>query len=122
MRSCRPSKARTQQLDARARRMRHAATTSEALVFEAVRGGKLGVTFRRQVPLLGRYIADLFASEARLVVEIDGPYHRERREADARRDRALERAGYTVLRLEEELVMRDLPSALARIRAAIGRG
>ena len=122
MRSFRPSKARTQQLDQRARRMRHVSTTSEALVFEAVRGGKLGVTFRRQVPLLGRYIADLFASAVRLVVEIDGPYHRERREADARRDRALERAGYTVLRLEEELVMCDLPSALARIRTAIGRG
>jgi very-short-patch-repair endonuclease len=99
--------------------MRRVPTTSEARVFEAVRGGRLGVTFRRQVPLLGKYIVDLFASAVRLVVEIDGPYHRERREADARRDRALERAGYTVLRLEEELVMHDLPSAMAKIHAAI---
>ena len=30
-------------------------------------------------------------------------------------------AGYTVLRLEAEMVMRDLPSALARIRAALSQ-
>jgi len=98
--------------------MRRAPTTSEARLFAALRGGQLGVAFRRQVPLLGRFIVDLLAPQLRLVVEVDGGYHEQR--ADARRDRALARAGYTVLRLEAELVMSDLPAAVARVRAAPG--
>ena len=86
----------------RAHSMRRAPTTSEALFFQAVRAGRLGVSFRRQVPLLGRFIVDLFASEIGLVVEIDGGYHVARVDADARRDRALARAGYHVVRVPAE--------------------
>jgi very-short-patch-repair endonuclease len=99
--------------------MRHAPTASEARLFEAIRGGRLGVTFRRQVPVLGRFIGDLLASEVKLIVEIDGGYHAERAAADARRDRALVEAGYRVVRLEEELVMRDVEAAVARVAAEI---
>jgi len=109
---------RSQLLEQRATHMRRAPTTSEARLFAALRGGQLGVAFRRQVPLLGRFIVDLLAPQLRLVVEVDGGYHEQR--ADARRDRALARAGYTVLRLEAELVMSDLPAAVARVRAAPG--
>jgi very-short-patch-repair endonuclease len=99
--------------------MRHAPTLSEAKLFEAVRGGRLGVSFRRQVPLAGRFIADLYASEVRLVVEVDGRYHAERARADARRDRAFGRLGIHVLRLDAELVMRDLDAAVEHIRAEV---
>ena len=105
-------------LEARARQMRLARTPSEERLFEALRGRRLGVAFRRQVPI-GRFIVDLLAPEVRLVVEVDGAYHARRRGADARRDRALARAGYRVLRLEAELVVRDLPAAVARVRAEI---
>lgn len=47
-----------QLLAARARSMRFGATESEARLWAELRGGKLGVRFRRQVPLLGRYVAD----------------------------------------------------------------
>ena len=99
--------------------MRRAPTSSEALLFEALRGGALGVSFRRQVPLLGRYIVDLLAPAVRLVVEVDGGYHGTRHAPDARRDRALGRAGYAVLRLEADLVMRELPVAVERVRLAL---
>jgi very-short-patch-repair endonuclease len=55
----------------------------------------------------------------KLVVEVDGEYHAPRRSADARRDRVLRRLGYRVLRLEAELVVRDVELALARIRGAL---
>jgi very-short-patch-repair endonuclease len=42
------------------------------------------------------------------------------RGADARRDVRLARLGYRILRLEAKLVMRQLPLALERIRAALG--
>ena len=99
--------------------MRHASTPSEELLFRAVRGRQLGVVFRRQVPVAGRYIADLLAPEARLIVEVDGGWHGARRAADERRDRALARAGYRVLRLPVKLIARELPVAVERIRQAL---
>ncbi|HXX67998.1 MAG TPA: DUF559 domain-containing protein [Polyangiaceae bacterium] len=65
------------------------------------------------------YIADLLAPSLGLVVEIDGASHRARQKADARRERALARAGYRVLRIDAELVMGDLDEAVARVRRAI---
>ena len=59
-------------LSERAIGMRHAPTPSEARLFEAVRGGRLGVAFRRQVPVLGSYIVDLLAPEVRLVSHVSG--------------------------------------------------
>ena len=81
----------------------------------------MGVVIRRQVPLLGRFIADFLAPTQRLVIEVDGAYHGERGRADSRRDAALERAGYRVIRIEASLVVGDIESALASIRAALGR-
>jgi very-short-patch-repair endonuclease len=102
----------------RAQQMRHSATPSENVLWQSLRACKLGVAFRRQVPL-GRYIADFFAREVGLAIEVDGPYHSDRRRADERRDAALGRMGYRVLRLEAELVLRNLPEALKRIRAVL---
>ena len=119
--SSRPSVARERELAGRAGVMRHAPTASEQRLFGALRGGRLGVAFKRQVPVLGRYIVDLLATEVKLVVEVDGAYHQERACADARRDRALERAGYRVVRLEAELVMRDLGEAVRRVSEEIAR-
>jgi len=100
--------------------MRRAPTTSEAALFQLVRCGKLGVRFRRQVPL-GRFIADLFAPTVGLVVEIDGGYHCTCVAGDARRDLALKRAGLHVLRLDAQLVMDHPERAVGLIMAAIER-
>jgi len=106
-------------LAARARLMRFEPSEAEALLWAELRGGRLGVAFRRQVPVCGRYVADFLAREARLVVEVDGGYHSRRTGADARRDEALRRAGYRVLRLPAELVLRELAVAVARVREAL---
>jgi len=105
-------------LEERARALRDSPTPSEALLWRALRGRQLGVAFRRQV-LIGRYIVDFVAPAARLVVEVDGSFHDDRRHADERRDAALVSGGYRVLRLEAQLVLGALPLAVARIRAAL---
>ena len=111
--------ARVALLDERARGMRASLTPSEALLWARIRGRRLGVVFRRQVPLLGRFIADFLAPAERLVIEVDGGYHAEQARADARRDAVLARAGYRVLRLDAALVMRDIEAAVSRVRAAL---
>jgi very-short-patch-repair endonuclease len=103
----------------RAHSMRFAPTESEAQLWGAIRARRLDVVFKRQVPI-GGHIVDFLAPSARLVVEVDGGYHSNRRTADGRRDRALGRWGYTVLRLSAEVVLNDLPGALAQIHAALG--
>jgi len=99
--------------------MRTAGTVSEQRLWLHLRSRQLGVSFKRQVPLGGRFIVDFLASSAKLAVEIDGPYHAHRAAPDASRDRALARLGYRVLRLEAELVVGSMPEALARIRDAL---
>ena len=99
--------------------MRHAPTPSEAALWRLLSARKLGVAFRRQVPLAGRYIADYLAPSARLVIEVDGASHRHRSHADARRDRVLARLGYRILRLEAGLVLQQPALAIARIQAAL---
>jgi very-short-patch-repair endonuclease len=98
--------------------MRQSPTDSEARLWRALHSSQLGVAFRRQVPLLG-FIADFYAPSVRLIVEVDGGYHARRVTADARRNRKLERAGHRVLRLQAELVMRDLPAALLAVQRAL---
>ena len=66
--------------------MRSAPTSSEQLLWSELRASRLGVTFKRQVPLLGRFIVDFFAPVARLVIEVDGAWHESRLRADERRD------------------------------------
>ena len=106
----------------RAHAMRHAPTRSEAALWRLLSGGKLGVGFRRQVPLGGRYVADFLAPSARLVVEVDGAWHRDRTKADARRDRVIARLGYRVLRLPAKLVLAQPLEAVAQVREALTGG
>ena len=100
--------------------MRRSLTPSEQLLWNRIRGRRLGVAFRRQVPLLGRFIADFLAQGRRLVIEVDGAYHVERALADARRDAVRARAGYRVLRLGAALVEREIEAAVSRVRVALG--
>jgi very-short-patch-repair endonuclease len=69
--------------------MRQLGNLPEQLLWARLRGGQLGVWFRRQVVLLGSCIVDFYCPSAKVVVEVDGAYHVEptQSRADARRDR-----------------------------------
>ena len=101
-----------------ARRLRQEATTPEARVWSALRGGALGVKFRRQHPI-GPYVTDFACVERKLVVELDGGVHRVRELEDALRTEELERMGWTVLRIPNETIMADLSGALTLIQDAL---
>jgi very-short-patch-repair endonuclease len=98
--------------------MRHEPTQTEWQLWQALRCRQLGVSFWRQVVLQG-YVADLYASEVRLIVEVDGSWHGKREQKDARRERTLHAAGYRVLRVTAEEVSHSLSGVAARIRAAV---
>jgi very-short-patch-repair endonuclease len=98
--------------------MRHHQTFTEQRLWAELRGGRLGVTFRRQV-VISRFVADFACSAARLVVEVDGGVHLNRARLDAHRDALLGSEGYRVLRIPAALVTSNLPAAVALVRAAL---
>ena len=102
-----------------ARTLRRRHTSAEAVLWEALRDRRLdGRKFRRQYPI-AEFIADFCCPESQLIVEVDGPIHRDRSGADEARDALLLHHGYRVLRLSNDQVQRDLPAALQRIREAL---
>ena len=102
------------------RRFRQVPTPAEAVLWELLRGRRLdGLKFRRQHVVAG-FIVDFYCAEQRLVIEVDGPVHGRYRSADAARVAILGTAGRRVLRLANDTVLHDLPSALATIRRAAG--
>ena len=105
-----------------ARAMRREPTASERVLWEALRSSQLGVGFRRQLVVAG-CIVDFLAPSRRLVVEVDGGYHRSpaQRRADERRDRRLAREGYRVVRVSAEMVLNSLPEAVAVVHSALSR-
>jgi very-short-patch-repair endonuclease len=107
------------QLELFARQHRSSLTESEARLWSALRARQLGVSFRRQVPVGGRFIADFLAPSIGLIVEVDGAYHARRQGADLRRSLKLARLGYRVVRVSAELVLTDLAAAIALVRAAL---
>ena len=102
----------------RAHFMRRNSTETESQLWRKLSGKRLGIAFKRQIPI-DRYIVDFLAPAERLVVEVDGAGHSLRRTADARRDRTLQRLGYRVLRIDAELVRCNLAEAVALIVAAL---
>jgi len=107
-------------LVARSRTMRAQPTLGEQLLWEALKGSQLGVGFRRQA-VIGRFIVDFVAPSAKLVVEVDGGYHAgaAAQRADARKDRALGRLGYRIVRVPDALVREPLADAVAIVVTAL---
>ena len=98
-------------LQPNANRLRKGMTKAEACLWKyVVRAGKMkGYGFRRQRPVLN-YIADFMCKELMLVIEVDGSIHEleEIRKNDEQRQKALEEAGFTVLRFTNNEVLTNI--------------
>ena len=96
-----------------ANRLRKEMTKAEACLWKYVlRASKMkGFLFRRQRPVL-IYIADFMCKELMLIIEVDGSIHQleEIIKNDEVRQKALEAAGFTVLRFTNEEVLKDIQS------------
>lgn len=99
------------------REMRQRQTESEALLWERLRGRQVGgLKFRRQHPI-GRFIADFYCSDARLIVEIDGGYHHEPQQQEFDREGEAQFTGrnLTVLRFSVDAILQQIDTVLLQI-------
>jgi very-short-patch-repair endonuclease len=98
-------------LQPNANRLRKEMTKAEACLWKyALRAGKMkGFQFRRQRPVL-IYIADFMCKELMLIIEVDGSIHQleDVMKNDLERQKALEEAGFTVLRFTNEEVLENI--------------
>lgn len=102
-----------------AREMRKAPTQAEDALWQRLRRhGVLGFKFRRQHPV-DRFIVDFFCTDARLVIEVDGPIHDYSPEGDALRQEFLEGLGLRVLRFTNDEVQQQINSVVGQIEAAL---
>ena len=78
------------------------------------------VRFSRQ-KVLGKYIADFYSAQAKLVIELDGSQHYEdiNVEKDAQRTAFLEGYGLTILRIPNNEVSRNFRGVCEYIDAAV---
>lgn len=106
------------ELKRNANSLRHSMTKAEACLWKyALRAGQMnGYKFGRQRPVLN-YIADFMCKEIKLVIEVDGYSHRfeEVIRNDEEKQKALEKAGFTLLRFSDDEVL----NAIKRVRQVI---
>lgn len=112
--SGRAGPATRQTLERNADRLRSEPTSAETQLWDALRKGVAGQTFKRQVPKHG-YILDFYCPGAKLAVELDGSSHREAARHDQRRDEILLANRILTLRFRNEQVRNDLDGLLATV-------
>ena len=96
-------------------------TLPEVVLWQAIRGRKLGgARFRRQHPI-GPYILDFYCDETRLAVEIDGTSHEhpDQMRHDAQRTEWLNLRGITVHRIAARDVLGNLEGVLTGLRERV---
>jgi len=102
-----------------ARSQRRDPSSPESVLWEALRGGKLGAKFRRQHPV-DEFIPDFYCEALRLAIEVDGKQHDATEAYDDWRDRRLLSVyGITTVRIAAAVVSKETGQALYLVRAAI---
>jgi len=99
------------------RKLRKRQTQAEELLWKQLRRKRLnGLKCRRQHPL-GRYIADFYCPEVRLVIELDGTVHnlKDQKEYDELRKEVIEVHRVRVLRMRNEEIEKDIEGVLKKI-------
>jgi len=94
-------------------------TGVELILWKAIRKRRIcGLRFRRQDPI-DDYVVDFSCPDARLIVEVDGPWHEGTAESDANRDARLRLLGWRVLRFSAEDVLDDVDWVAGQIAASL---
>jgi len=109
-----------------ARELRQKQTPAEEQMWYLLRNRKFnGLKFVRQHPIFISsneqrqvfYIADFYCAAYKFVLELDGDYHLNRKEYDDIRDKEMFKQGIRVLRLSNDIVLKNYKSALNSIKS-----
>jgi very-short-patch-repair endonuclease len=102
----------------KAKELRKNMTLAEKILWQRLRRKEImGVRIRRQHPM-SKFIADFYCHQAKLVIEVDGPYHNEEEQKnyDEGRYKELKEFGIEIIRFTNEEVESDIEAVLEKIR------
>ncbi len=102
----------------RAKELRRNMTPVENILWQELRGNKLGVHFRRQQVIAG-FIVDFYCHKAALVIEVDGDIHDLQQEEDARREKVLSEMGLRIVRFGNEDVVKNLSAVVGKVNELV---
>jgi len=99
-----------------ARENRNHPTAAESLLWERLRNGSLGKKFNRQ-HIIGPFIVDFVCLEIKLIIEVDGGYHSEPKQAfsDEERTAELNKLGFWVIRFDNEEIIHNIDQVIQNI-------
>ena len=97
-----------------ARKLRNNMSPPEVILWNQLKGKKLGYDFHRQKPI-DNYIVDFFCSKLKLIIEVDGKVHIDKGEDDIARQSKLESLGLKVLRFKASDIMNNLNEVIDAI-------
>lgn len=106
------------------RELRQSATEAENIMWDRIRNRKLNdKKFLRQHPIFydlsGKesfFVADFYCHEEKLIIELDGQYHKYRLNEDKNRTNILKLLGFRVIRFSNEEVIKDMDATLNKIK------
>ena len=105
-----------------AQKLRQNMTKAEACLWKyALCAGKMkGYSFKRQRPILN-YIADFVCIDLNLVIEVDGYSHflNEVVEKDKLKDKTLKEAGFVIMRITDDQVLKNMANVILEIEKVI---
>jgi very-short-patch-repair endonuclease len=103
-------------LKERARNLRKARNLPEVLFWNRVKKHQfMDLDFDRQ-KIIGNYIADFYCSTQNVVIEIDGPIHKDRVEYDRERDLFMESLGLKIIRIPSEQILFHLDQVMISLQ------
>ena len=105
----------------KAKELRDKMTLSEKALWKELEKNKLmDVNFRRQHPI-GIYIVDFYAHKLKLIIELDGKYHQNKKQQilDDERTIFLEFNGLKVIRFKNEEILENLEIVIQKIKKEI---
>jgi len=103
------------------RQLRHQMTDAERKLWSKIRNKQIGgMQFYRQKPI-GNYIVDFFCSKVKLIIEIDGGQHYERKNElrDGVRTDYLISQGFKVLRFTNLDILKNIDNVVNKIASEI---
>lgn len=98
-----------------ARRLRQNQTNVEKTLWGFLRDRRfLGFKFRRQHPI-GKYVVDFCCLKQKVVIELDGGQHAQRRAYDSARTNDIEKEGFRIVRFWNNQIMENPQGALENL-------
>ena len=105
-------------LKPRARELRKQGVLAEVLFWRQIRAKKFGYHFYRQKPL-GNYIVDFYCPALKLVVEIDGSSHQDRKQYDKLREEFLQSIGLRVIRFPDAEIKDNIHNVIKILKEKV---